>query len=387
MRRASAFLAAALVAAACTGDAEPDSPAIDPTGPDATATASASPTPDSTASATPSVSDSPTPASAGLRSFGPSTNLGRGFPITATPDGRQLLVLAPIPGDDRLGCEGVPFEGLWTVDVLTGERELTIDAPTDEQPFISEVMFSGNDGEAILIASCEGFLGSIDRVDFDDDGHITSRREVTLPPIELRPWTIHWMPGGEQLVATGAAEFENPGVFLIDTLTDDWQDLTEEPLDQWIPVGDDRVVEILDRTATLVDGDGGELTRFPADEVHPSNGGLPALAVTYDGESGDLAESSLLLPDATREILADEAVFSVTWSHDDRLVSWTTYDFERDLQTATIRDLETGREVVIDDIGFTGVTFLDAGIITITDGPEGPDGWPTFELLFRPWDD
>ncbi len=381
-RTVVALTVLALTAAACSSDSPTPDP--DPT--------SALPSPSETASAAPEPSPEPTsePAATGLRELGAPRDLGPGTVVGPTPDGRMLYVLSPEPESDIFGCEGAPFDVLWIVDPATGDRQRAIDVPVDDHPFVTDVLLDGApDGRVAMTGSCEGFLGAVLVGDVDEDGTITGISEVPLPPIELLSWTLRWIPGGTDLVATGDEQADSPGVYVIDADSGDWIDIDERPLDDWIPFADGVIAEVDEGRVRLLDGAGTLLGDFTADDIVASPMGLPALAFRYD-YSGETPTGtiSLINPGGTRTELDDDAQgFAGSLSPDGSVAAWAESDPDTFDTTLVLHDVATGRQVRLDDVWFAGTTFVEGGIAYVIEGPDTDADFGDPIVRFRPWDD
>ena len=297
-------------------------------------------------------------------------HLGPGQVVGVTADGAAALVFAEDETANRLGCEGVPAQFLWTVPVDESERERAIEGAV--QPGNSELV-RGPGGRLALVERCEEFLSGIYTAT-EDEGRLSDLRSVELPATDAAP-DVTWSARDESLVAVlfqfGPAGQRHELVRL------DPASGRTEPLDG----GADAVqaVELADGTLVV---------------AHRSEAGysLTAGARTFDLDAFDLA----LAPDgATVAVagptglhvlerggprqLAGGTVHTATWSADGRAVAFTRAPpaggtGRLDVLVATLDGRTTQ---VAGDAGFSAAWFTADGrhlVFSRAEETEGPEG-------------
>ncbi len=83
------------------------------------------------------------------------------------------LFYAEDPDPGNLGCEGFPQTRLW-VQRDDGPAELVTELPE------AGTIYPGPDGRILVVAGCEGFLGSLYHADVSSDGRFSNIVEIYL---------------------------------------------------------------------------------------------------------------------------------------------------------------------------------------------------------------
>lgn len=124
--------------------------------------------------------------------LGAAVDLGPGDLVGVHPAGAHAYVLADDPSSNERGCEGAERSVLWAQPIDGGERELAIDGSS----IAGRVLTAGDNGIAVLVDQCEGFLSAFATAVPKPDGSLGSVRRIEISGIpetsELVPSTITW---------------------------------------------------------------------------------------------------------------------------------------------------------------------------------------------------
>ncbi|MFT5223893.1 MAG: hypothetical protein ACI867_002221, partial [Glaciecola sp.] len=371
-------------AAACSSEQAPSADGSSPAGSASASEVDTAQPSDAPPSASQSPSDDATTSElAALREPGPAVDLGPGTIAAVTADGQHVLVHAPVTGSDQLGCEGQPFDVLWSVDVRTGDRVQAIEGPESSQPANGRILLTG-DGHLAIVEQCEGYLGDVLVGDIDGRGNITNLTKVALPPVDLRAHNFHWMPGDKELVATGVAALDSPGVWVMDPEAGDWLDIDNRPLNDWIPLGDGRVAEIsVEGRITLLDAAGVEIVSFAGDEFVAGPEGLPGISLTYSGGEDEANGVTLVHQDGAREVLSKAGGSAASFAPGGKVVAWSAFDPDTFAMSTILHDLTDGREFVLEDVYFAGLSWLDSGVAYVAAGAQDESGFAPPVIRYR----
>ncbi len=376
---AAALAAVALLVSACSSDLAVDDDGHGPGGGPGDIASPETPTQTEAPDTTPSPTEAVDPLA-----LGQAVDLGPGV-VVGAPDADHLWITAEDRDTDQMGCEGVPFEFLWTVDPATGARERAFpELPDDNQPFVTGVRLSPHDPSRVLFVSgCEGFLGRIDVGDVQPDGTVTGLVELPYADAELAGQSIRWH-GPDTIVGTGIEAYGTPGLYLHDLDNGEWMDLDNEPYVDWLPLGDGLAAEVLFDQVRIVDADGVVVDSFAASTVESANGDFPLLAA--ERGRGASAGRTLLVEGVGSQRLLDEFEgFGMSFSPDGRFAAWTTQDPAGDDTSTTILELSSGVTRTVPDVWFAGIHWLGNGIAYTAEGPLDDFGFGTPTATFRPW--
>ncbi len=250
---------------------------------------------------------------------GTSRSLGEGWLAGVGSDGSFLYVTDLDPSSDALGCEGMPVEYLWTVDIATGDRRPVMG---DGARLSSARVENSLSGRVVVVGVCEEMVNTITVYDEETSGELTGGRIVDSVPMGIVP-LVAW--AGDDLLI-GAEHPEEVYTGAIDLFVVDGETLTSEtlftmpvggPLKAAL-VGGDLIVWVDRGLVRVQHRDGSGVIDYPGSDF----------AVSADESSIAVVNGTELSVGPLREGLSpvivgpDESWFGYpTWSSDSRTVA------------------------------------------------------------------